>query len=69
METYGVARKGKNWAVHHNGTTEGDYATKEAAFEAIVAAASNAIKDGIGITITIPARAPGEDALGAERQR
>jgi hypothetical protein len=67
METYKVVRRGKNWGIDHNGTAEGDYASKEAAFEAIVFAASTAIKDGSGITITIPQRAPGEDALGVER--
>jgi len=67
MESYNVARKGGGWAIDHNGSIEGDYATKEAAFEAIVMAASNAIKNGAGISITIPQRAPGEDALGSER--
>jgi len=44
------------------------YATKEAALEAAVMAASNAIKEGFGITITVPEPAPGQDTLGAERQ-
>ncbi len=44
----------------------GVYATKEAAFEAAAIAASNAIKEGHGITITVPgADETGEPALGA----
>lgn len=63
-ETYQVVRQGKSWAVDHDGRLEGDYATKEAAFEAIVAAASNAIKDGNGIAIKVPQREAGETAVG-----
>ena len=63
-ETYRVVRQGKSWAVDHDGRLEGDYATKEAAFEAIVAAASNAIKDGNGIAIKVPQREAGETAVG-----
>lgn len=63
-ETYQVVRQGKNWAIDHDGRLEGDYATKEAAFEAIVAAASNAIKDGNGIAIKVPERVAGETAVG-----
>lgn len=61
---YNIVRSGQSWAVEHDGTVHGDYATKEAAFEAVAGAASNAIKDGLGITITVPARAPGEAAAG-----
>ena len=64
VEVYKIVRRGDSWVVDHDGSFEGDYATKEAAFEAAAAAASNAIKDGLGITISIPARQPGESALG-----
>jgi len=63
-ETYQVVRRGKSWAVDHDGQLEGDYVTKEAAFEAIVAAASNAIEDGYGIAIKVPQREAGETAVG-----
>ena len=43
---------------------EGDYATRQAAFSASVDAAANAIKDGLGIRITVAAPAPGQSALG-----
>ena len=65
-ETYKIMRNGKSWAVNHDGVFEGDYATKEAAFESAAVAASNAIKDGVGITITVEPRAQGESALGSK---
>ena len=63
-ETYKIVRHGNGWAVNHDGALEGDYATKEAAFEFAAAAASNAIKDGVGIAITVEPRGPGETAVG-----
>lgn len=65
---YRVIRRNRRWAIDHDSVVEGDYATKEAAFEAIAGAASNAIKDGYGVTISVPEPAPGESALGV-RQR
>jgi hypothetical protein len=62
--SYRIVRKGMSWVVDHDGALEGDYATKEAAFEAAAAAASTSIHDGHGIMITVPARAPGESNLG-----
>jgi len=53
---YSVIPAGKSWAVDHDGKTSGDYATKEAAFEAIIGVASNAIKEGHEVRIHIPAR-------------
>ena len=65
-ETYKIVRNGNGWAVNHDGKLEGDYATKEAAFKSAAAAASNAIKDGVGIAITVEPRAPGEAAVGGK---
>jgi len=62
-ETYKIVRNGGSWAVNHDGALEGDYATKEAAFESAAVAASNAIKDGVGVSITVEPRSPGEAAL------
>lgn len=42
-----------HWAIRHDGRLCGDYATKEAAFEAAVAPASNAIKEGQAVTISV----------------
>jgi hypothetical protein len=63
---YRVIRNGKAWAIDQNGQTGGEYATKEAAFEAAVLAASNAIKEGMGVRIAVPERAPGETAIGGK---
>ncbi len=66
MDTrYSIIRSDhSSWTVDHDGNVGGEYATKEAAFEAIAAAASNAIKDGLGVTISVPEPAPGESTLG-----
>ncbi len=40
--------------------------TKEAAFEAAVSAATNAIKAGHDVTISVPAARTGESQLGGE---
>ena len=37
-------RTGTGWAVNHDGRLEGEYETKEAAFEAIKFAAAKAVK-------------------------
>lgn len=57
-------RLGDGWAVEHDGRTEGDgYLSKEAALEAIAAAASNSIKEGYEILISVPGTARGQSAL------
>ncbi|HWK96476.1 MAG TPA: hypothetical protein VNR39_13740 [Pseudolabrys sp.] len=68
MDTrYSVIRKdSSSWTVDHDGDVGGEYASKEAAFEAIVAAASNSIRDGLGVTITVPSPAAGENVLGTK---
>jgi hypothetical protein len=54
LTRYEVVEKGKSWAVLHDGQANGEYATKEAAFEAAVAAASIAIKQGYEVCISVP---------------
>jgi hypothetical protein len=66
IETYKIVRNGDSWAVNHDGTLEGEYATKQAAFDSAVVAAANAIKDGVGVSITVDPPAPGESALGGK---
>lgn len=64
--TYRIVGRPEGWSVEReDGSVEGAYLTKESAYEACVAAGSNAIKDGYGITIEVPERRPGEPALGA----
>jgi hypothetical protein len=36
---YNIVRNGNGWAVNHDGTLEGEYETKEAAFESAAIAA------------------------------
>jgi hypothetical protein len=43
------------WRVLHDGKAENEYATKEAAFEAAIAAASLALREGHEVTVTAPA--------------
>jgi hypothetical protein len=61
---YDIRRAHDGWRILHDGQTLGGYATKEAAFEAAVGPASNAIKQGHGVTISVEASAEGEPALG-----
>lgn len=65
-ETYKIVRNGEGWGIDHDGNLEGDYVTKEAAFESTASAASNAIKDGYGVVITVEPRGPGESSIGGE---
>jgi hypothetical protein len=46
------------------GIVWGDYITKEAAFEAVVGPASNAIKMGQTVTITVEGSESGEPSVG-----
>ena len=61
---YNIVRKGKSWTINHDGVLEGDYETKEAAFESATSAASNSLKLGYGVAITVEPRASDEAALG-----
>jgi hypothetical protein len=62
---YRIIRKGSSRTIERDGDAEGDYATKEAAFAATVGAASNAIKNGLRVRISVPERAPGESSIGS----
>lgn len=42
------------WRVHHDGKAENEYATKEAAFEAAIAAASLALRQGHEVIVSAP---------------
>ena len=64
---YDIVAKGNEWTVVHDGAASGDYITKEAAFEVAAAAASNAIKSGHEVRITVPGRDAGKQtALGSK---
>ena len=46
LAEYMIVAQGEEWGVLHDGNVSNRYATKEAAFEAAVAAASLAIREG-----------------------
>jgi len=65
MRTYSIVRNAGGWAISQDmGKPEGTYATKEGAFEAVYLAASNDIKTGLGVSITIEPSQTGESATG-----
>ena len=57
--SYAIIDTNKGWGVLHDGDVEGEYATKEAAFEAAVAAASLAVREGHEVHVSVPSRAAG----------
>ena len=73
LAQYAVISVRDRWGVLHDGNVEGDFATKESAFESAIAAASLAIRQGHEIHVSVPGRDAGNrTALGAkdnERQR
>jgi hypothetical protein len=63
LAAYKIVGTGGEWRVRHDGKEENVYQTKESAFEAAVAAASLALRQGHEIAISVPAS---ETATGAE---
>ena len=61
MASYKIEPYQSGWGVMHDGETVGPYETQEAAFEATVAAASLALKEGHALEI----KAAGPDAQRA----
>jgi len=59
-EIFGTAGE---WRIRHDGQAENVYQTKEAAFEAAIAAASLALRQGHEVHISAPAS---ETSTGAE---
>ena len=54
--SYAIISTTKGWGVLHDGDVEGDYETREAAFESAVAAASLAIRAGHEVHVSVPSR-------------
>ncbi|HYI26462.1 MAG TPA: hypothetical protein VD863_01300 [Bradyrhizobium sp.] len=67
LATYRVFGIPGEWRVDHDGKTENTYVTKEAAFEAAVAAASLALRQGHQVAVTAPGT-DGEDATTGARE-
>jgi hypothetical protein len=64
---YTIISKGAGWSVLHDGTATNEYASKEAAFESAVAAASLALREGHEVRVSVPGREAGNrTALGVE---
>ena len=54
LATYAIIAAGDRWGILHDGNVEGDHVTKESAFEAAVAAASLAIRQGHEVSLSVP---------------
>lgn len=55
VASYEIFGTESEWRIRHDGKSENVYATKEAAFEAAVAAASLALRQGHEVVVTAPA--------------
>jgi len=67
LAQYAIVPVRNQWGVLHDGDVRNRYATKEAAFEAAVTAASLAIREGHEVHISVPDRSSGnQTALGAK---
>ncbi|HYW63240.1 MAG TPA: hypothetical protein VE865_08620 [Bradyrhizobium sp.] len=65
LAQYAVIAVGSRWGVLHDGNVEGDFATKESAFESAIGAASLAIREGHEVHVSVPGRDAGNrTALG-----
>jgi hypothetical protein len=56
LAQYSIVPVREHWSVLHDGDLEGQFETKEAAFEAAVMAASLAMREGHEVHITAPSR-------------
>jgi hypothetical protein len=63
LASYEITGSGGAWRVNHDGKAENVYETIEAAFEAAVAAASLALRQGHEVRVTAPGSR--ETATGA----
>jgi hypothetical protein len=69
LAEYMIVAQGDEWGVLHDGSINNRYATKESAFEAAVAAASLAIREGHEVHLSVPDRSAGnQTALGLKDQ-
>lgn len=64
LAQYAIVAVDKEWGVLHDGDVKNRYATKEAAFEAAVLAATLAIRQGHEVHVSVPGREVGEGTLG-----
>ena len=64
LAQYAIVPVEDQWGVLHDGNVKRKYATKEAAFESAVAAASLALREGHEVHVSVPGREASENALG-----
>jgi len=63
LAQYAIVPIRDQWGVLHDGEVNGEYATKESAFESAIAAASLAIRQGHEVHVSVPGRKDDEAAL------
>ncbi|HAO41770.1 MAG TPA: hypothetical protein DEA80_17255 [Afipia sp.] len=56
LANYAVIEHNNSWIVLHDGEVNGEFTTKEAAFESAVAAASLAVRLGHEVHVSVPSR-------------
>jgi hypothetical protein len=67
LAQYAIVAVGGRWGVLHDGNVEGDFTTKESAFESAIGAASLEIRQGHEIHVSVPGRDAGNrTVLGAK---
>jgi hypothetical protein len=66
--TYKVILHEGGWGVDHQGKVAGPFASKEAALEAALGPAMNAIKEGHDVSLTIPGSGGAKSAFGTREQ-
>src|SRR5262245_32151811 len=62
LAQYAIVPLRDQWGVLHDGDVNSEYATKEAAFEAAVSAASLAMRQGHEVHVSVPARNEATDS-------
>ena len=66
LANYRILGTAGNWTVEHDGQSPNTYETKEAAFEAAVAAASLALRQGHEVLVSAPRSGAAGTATGAK---
>jgi phosphotransferase system HPr-like phosphotransfer protein len=56
LASYAIVEHRGAWVILHDGEAEGDFETKEAAFESAMSAAALAVRQGHEVHVTAPGR-------------
>jgi hypothetical protein len=68
LAQYAIVAVQDQWGVLHDGNINGEYATKEAAFEAAAMAASLAVRQGHEVHVSVPGVDEGGFSRPAEKR-